>query len=247
MARIQTRKPSASRVFLLDQGLTSYEARDFVEFYPRLERHLETPAGQKRLSNVVRLFKERERLLPPGDHDFWFDPVLTFVNTEYPRRIAKWLTNYPIQLDLPDRHRALLLPEGNVREANAAQQMLRENLEQLREQGRCTPKMWASMFRGHKELLSMEAESVVYLSANDPKKFTIRTEIKPSSVSQWALFALAELITQGFDTRVRRCALDTCNKFFIDAKTKGPRREFCSVSHGSQDRVKRKRKRDARR
>jgi predicted RNA-binding Zn ribbon-like protein len=238
-----SRQPA--RRFLHDLGLTSYEARDFVEFYPRLLPRLETPEGQKRLSNFVRLFKERRRLHPPGDHDFWFDPVLSFVNAEDPGRLAKWLTNSLIKLD--GYSRTLQLAQGGRRDAGAAQQMLRETLEQLRKQGTCTPKIWASIFGDHKDLLLAEAQSLVFLSANRPKEFGSFTEITATSVSQWALLALAELISQGFDDRVRRCALETCNKWFIDSKSKGPRREYCSVSHGSQDRVKRKRRRDARR
>jgi hypothetical protein len=175
--------------------------------------------------------------------DFWFQPVLHFANTNEPENVEALVGETEIVFASEGgRTWTLWFPWGRTESATEEQTKLRKLLEVLSSRGP-TRSLWIQVAK--MTLFTRITGRANFGVATGHLKFT--ASITPENLEQWYGFALAELIAQGLGDRVRRCALDTCQRYFVAAKTKGPPKQFCSTNHASQARMKRKRQRDARR
>jgi len=199
----------------------------------------------------------------------WLTRVLDFANAdELPERLStRASTALRKQLDL-GRHSHYYLPSGALvvvggvrwkpEEPREAQRRLIATLATLATHGvqasLCT--RLAQTIAGLKpggvarfvSASSMDDAPLppraIGLSQTCDYRFDNYVVLKPSSLDEWAAITVAELISQGFGGRVRRCDLPSCRAFFVNLIRRGPPAMFCSESHGSQARVARQRARE---
>ncbi|MEX0708059.1 MAG: CGNR zinc finger domain-containing protein [Woeseia sp.] len=179
--------------------------------------------------------------------EWWFDQVIDFANaSDLEQAIARLDGSVAIISEENNKRWQLQFPYvedvGSSNDVNEAHQNLTRLLAAIVKRG-ATRAVWTEVAK------AAVFNKIRGTAAPGPKPgaFKAIATVSPDNLVQWYGFALAELIAEGYGDRVKQCALDTCNNFFVDRKAKGPPRQFCSPGHGSQMRVKRKRQRDARR
>lgn len=181
---------------------------------------------------------------------FWFDLIFDFAKAEGVSAALACAAGSSFTVRQPPREQnawRLEFPANpSAEEAERAQGELRKVLAQIHRDGRVSLLAWKSIVRATRSASPL-IFGIASLDDEHPGRHAMLTCIQAQTVSQWWAFALLELMDQNLGDRIRRCALETCGKYFVDSKAKGPDRLYCSTSHGSQDRVRRKRKRDARR
>lgn len=204
----------------------------------------------------------------------WFDPILELANADLLPASMSARDSRELRKRLQLRTSVTYLPDGtmvsgiDVRWSNdeprKAQQALVEILDGLRKNGptaricRALARIIRGVnFAGYVQFVPAEkidgplGPPPPALLPDDDADIDYRllrtTTLKPGSLQQWCAIAVAELISRGFGHRVRSCGLPSCDIFFVNWIRGGPKRAFCSTSHASQARVRRKRKRDAKR
>lgn len=177
--------------------------------------------------------------------EFWFAPILAFANAEDPERAILEISEAEIVFAAGNnRTWKLSFPAIEDDDVQEDQGKLRKILAALQERGP-TRRLWLDIA---KKMTFAPISGTVGPKAQAASfKLNAIVRIGPKSLEQWYAYAIAELISQGYGDRVKRCQLHTCQRFFVDDKTKGPPKVYCNTSHASQARVKRKRQRDARR
>ncbi len=178
----------------------------------------------------------------------WFETVLGFANAKnVAASVGQLKGSLCVVSDVEHKRWMIQFPVApSVSEGKEAQAELRKVLARIVRDGGANRQTWDLIVAATKIELPRVSGWLDFQPANQKTYFAL-TSIEGRKVAQWWGYHLAELVMQGLDERVRQCALETCNNYFVDAKTRGPSRLFCSTNHASQARVKRKRERDKRR